>query len=158
MKNSDYLTMMLNALELVIKKHDGQKRRNVPCGSLDAGLPYVIHPVRVARKFIVSKQYYVATVALLHDVVEDTDLTIEHLNELFSDEVAKDVDILTRKSGQDYMEYLNIVSNNAVTKPIKIEDIMDNMNSFKVKKGPLYDKYSEALAYLVWGKFTQDDD
>ncbi|HAS55928.1 MAG TPA: (p)ppGpp synthetase [Firmicutes bacterium] len=81
--------MIENAYQFALKKHEGQFRKS--------GEPYIHHPIEVAY-ILASLQSGPATIAsgLLHDVVEDTDATIEDIEKLFGEDVAKIVDSLTK--------------------------------------------------------------
>ena len=81
--------MIEEAYLLAKKQHEGQTRRS--------GEPYIQHPIEVAY-ICAQLQAGPATIAsaLLHDVVEDTDITIEDIRSKFGDEVAKIVDSLTK--------------------------------------------------------------
>ncbi len=77
------------ALDLAIKAHEGQKRKS--------GEPYIVHPILVASiTALVSSEETMVAAALLHDVVEDTDYTLEDMRELFGLDVAHIVDGLTK--------------------------------------------------------------
>ena len=81
--------MIEDAYHFALKKHEGQFRKS--------GEPYIHHPIEVAY-ILASLQSGPATIAsgLLHDVVEDTDATIEDIEKLFGEDVAKIVDSLTK--------------------------------------------------------------
>ena len=83
------LPLTKQAFELATKAHDGQKRKS--------GEPYIIHPILVAAITAkISNDETMVQVALLHDVVEDTDFTSEELKDIFGDDVAHLVDGLTK--------------------------------------------------------------
>lgn len=82
-------TNTLKALELSLKAHDGQTRKS--------GEPYIVHPILVAAITAkISSDETMVQTALLHDVVEDTTLTIEDLEKIFGDDVAHMVEGLTK--------------------------------------------------------------
>ncbi len=87
--NPDDQKMIQSAYEFAKTKHEGQVRRS--------GEPYIQHPIEVAY-IVASLQVGPATIAaaFLHDVVEDTDATIEDIERLFGGEVAKLVGALTK--------------------------------------------------------------
>lgn len=90
------------AYEIAKKAHLGQIDK--------AGEDYIKHPEKVAS-FVNSDEE--KAVAYLHDVIEDTELTLEDLREYgFSEGVLKAVDVITKKKGQDYQTYLNSVKEN----------------------------------------------
>ena len=66
---------------------------------------------------------------MLHDIVEDTDYTIEKLRENgYSKEVLEAIDCLTKRDGEDYDEYLNRSISNPIAQKVKIADLEDNMD------------------------------
>lgn len=84
------LDIIQKAFEFANEAHKGVRRRS--------GEPYILHPIAVA-KIVVSNiglGYKSIVAALLHDVVEDTDYTVEDLRNLFGDKVATLVDGLTK--------------------------------------------------------------
>lgn len=87
--NPDDRKTIESAYEFAKAKHEGQTRKS--------GEPYIHHPIEVAY-ILASLQSGPATIAsgLLHDVVEDTDATIEDIERLFGEDVAKIVDSLTK--------------------------------------------------------------
>ena len=71
-----------------------------------AGRPYILHPLRVAFKFTGDDEMYAA--AVLHDVVEDSSVTIDNIFKAFSPYVAQIVDSLTRREGEVYLSLIHI--------------------------------------------------
>ena len=83
-----YTDMTKKAIKLIYEKHKNQYDK--------AGMPYVLHPLHVAEQM---SDEYRATVGLLHDIVEDTDMTFEQLSNLgFPNEVIDALKLLTHKS------------------------------------------------------------
>ena len=89
LKSKKSKKMVKNALEFSIKMHQNQKRKS--------GDPYVVHCIDVAN-ILIDWNMDITTVAsaLLHDTVEDTDVTIEKISESFGDDVAFLVDGVTK--------------------------------------------------------------
>ena len=101
-------------------------------GQVDkAGKKYVKHAIRVSRK-VKSKQ--AKMVALLHDVVEDTCKTIEDIEKMFGRETAFQVSCLTKIKGEVTEEYIKRVKQSPVSIEVKLADLLDNMNVFRLKK------------------------
>ena len=107
--------MYQEALKFIAKKHAGQKRLN--------GNPYIIHPIRVSQEV----QGVAKIVALLHDVIEDTDATLEELRAAFGDQVAETVEVLTHRKGESWLDYIARVKQNDLATTVKIADIADNL-------------------------------
>lgn len=119
--------MYINEYELAYniasKAHKGQKDKG--------GEDYFKHPLTVSNKLSGEKD---KIVALLHDVIEDTDVTVNDLKEAgFSDEVVLAVSAITKKAGEDYEEYLNRVKQNPVALRVKIEDMEHNSDISRIK-------------------------
>lgn len=87
--NDEHVEMVRHACAFASKAHEGQKRKS--------GEPYIIHPIQVAG-ILADLEMDPSTVAagFLHDVVEDTDVTLDELREEFNDEVAMLVDGVTK--------------------------------------------------------------
>ena len=71
---------------------------------------------------------YSTIVALLHDVVEDTDTTFEDLEKEFPKEVIECLKLLTR-TNEDYFEYVKKIKNNPIAKKVKLIDLNHNLDS-----------------------------
>jgi len=110
--------MLLKAAQVAARAHQGQKRKD--------GTPYIAHPVRVAIR-CGAKIYKV--VALLHDVIEDTDVTVEELRELgFTEEVILAVDAVTKRPGEQYADFIKrIKAAGELAIAVKLADIEDNL-------------------------------
>jgi GTP pyrophosphokinase len=89
MEDGDQQNIRL-AFELAVKAHDKQSRKS--------GEPYILHPIEVARICVeeIGLGPTAVVAALLHDVVEDTDVTLKDLHDQFGEKVAKMVDGLTK--------------------------------------------------------------
>lgn len=125
--------------------HKGQFRTF----GVDKGKQYIVHPSRVAdeitRRFCDWKDGQV--IAWLHDVVEDTHVSLSDLvYKGFSESVVDGVSIMTRDPEMDYLDYILKIKASKYVIPIKIADIQDNLKS--LKKGSLRDKYMLALYIL----------
>lgn len=105
------------ALELCTEKHAGQVDK--------AGKPYLGHIARVAGEFYDEK----AIVALLHDIVEDTDVNPgELLQKGFTKEIVDAVVAITKKENESYESFIERVGKNKMAREVKIADLEDNMN------------------------------
>src|SRR5918911_3075057 len=107
-----------DAIAIAARAHRGQRDK--------AGAPYLLHPLRMMLRMN-SEAAMMA--AVLHDVVEDTDWTLERLRrEGFPEEVLEAVDCLTHRDGESYEEFVERVRTNPVARQVKIADLEDNMN------------------------------
>lgn len=113
------------------------------------GKPYIEHPLRVAHTFL-GNDYYM-TVAVLHDVLEDSDYIREQLVEWgIPESLVQYVEILTRNPKDTYMEYIEKIGNYSLTTKVKIADLQDNLSPER-RAGltdSLYKRYTKALKYL----------
>ena len=131
------------AHEVAKKAHFGQTDR--------AGIDYIKHPETVAS-FVTTDEE--KAVAYLHDVIEDTTLTLLDLKkEDFSKNIIEAVDILTKKKGQDYQSYLNLVKTNELARVVKLADLRHNSDLTRLpliteKDLERNKKYSSAITFL----------
>lgn len=131
------------AYEIAKKAHLGQIDK--------AGEDYIKHPEKVAS-FVNSDEE--KAVAYLHDVIEDTELTLEDLREYgFSEEVLEAVDVITKKKGQDYQTYLNSVKENKLARVVKLADLRHNSDLTRLiniteKDRERKEKYQKAIDFL----------
>ena len=115
------------------------------------GEPYIWHLIRVALNFDKSE---LRAIALLHDVLEDTDVTEKMMRSRFGDYIT-DADVaLTKKPDQEYQEFIRQCKGNPAAVLVKIADLADNMNTSRLPQ-PLSDadvarieKYAKAVAQL----------
>ena len=87
------------------------------------GYPYVFHPFYLATQMDDEAS---TCVALLHDVVEDTDWTLERLSGLFPDAVVQAVALLTRDPALPYEAYLEPIRGNPLASRVKLADLEHN--------------------------------
>lgn len=114
-------------------------------GQVDkAGKPYILHPLRVmlavaalppASEQVTIEQEMMA--AVLHDAVEDTEMTLEDVRGLFGDTVAELVDGLSKREGESYFGFLARVMADPAVFKIKIADIRDNLGRVNTLENPV---------------------
>lgn len=133
------------AIGLATSCHQGQVDK--------AGRPYIEHPLRVmnAVEGEVEK-----IVAVLHDTLEDTTITVEEIDASFGAEVAQAIVALTRSGDEDYFDFIRRVKQNEIAAKVKIADLQDNMDlsrlSVVMEKDRIRQaKYEKALAMLLEG-------
>lgn len=115
-----------------------------------AGVPYIYHPIHLAEQMDTENE---CIVALLHDVVEDTDITFEQLEKDFFKEVIDAIKLLTHDSDADYMEYVTKIKSNEIARKVKIADIIHNSDETRLdiiteKDIMRKNKYNKALDFL----------
>jgi len=106
------------ALEIAVESHKNQKQKD--------GSPYALHPIRLSLTLETEEQ---KIVALLHDVVEDTDWTFDDLvGEGFSESVIEALRLLTHTDGSPYEDYIERLAANPLARAVKKADLADNMD------------------------------
>ncbi len=115
-----------------------------------AGVPYIYHPIHLAEQMDTETE---CIVALLHDVVEDTDVTFANLEKYFSKEIIDILKLLTHDKSIDYLDYIQKIKDNPIAKKIKIADIIHNSDETRLDKITPKDiirrnKYQKALMLL----------
>ena len=132
------------AIALATRAHQGQLDK--------AGAPYILHPLRVMQ-YMDSEE--AKMVAVLHDVVEDTSVTLEELRAInFSETVVDAVDSLTRRAEESYEAFIERVKLNSLARKVKLADLEDNMDLQRLQhitdrdkqRWHRYDKACAALA------------
>ena len=132
------------AIELAKQHHEGQTDK--------AGKPYINHPLRVMNQ-VESEEEKI--VAVLHDIVEDTNISLNDLrNEGFSEEVVSAVECLTKQDGENYDSYIERISFNPLAVKIKLADLEDNRDLTRLpevtdKDLERLEKYDKALEKLT---------
>lgn len=134
---------VVSALELATAAHHGQVDK--------AGVDYINHPIKVAESLNTEEEQ---TVALLHDVVEDTEITLDDLRGRgFSDSVVKAVDCLTRRRGEPRDAYLQRIAGNPLAVVVKLADLTHNFDLSRIANPTQKDfartaKYKKEIAFL----------
>lgn len=114
--------MLNNAIALARKAHDRQLDKG--------GQPYINHPLRVMNNMETVEE---KIVAVLHDAVEDSDLTLEDLKVAgFSDLIIEAIDAITKQEGEKRKDYLRRVMNNPLALRVKIADMSDNADISRI--------------------------
>lgn len=149
MKLSNVSKDVLKAYNLAKSAHEGQVDKG--------GKPYIEHPVAVASLVFTDEE---KIVALLHDVVEDTPITLNDLREQgFTAEVVTAVDCLTKRQDEILGDYLNRVKSNALATTVKIADLTHNSDIRRIPNPTEKDlarvtRYKKEIAYLQDPKAT----
>ena len=138
-----YTSLTCEAMKIAYRAHHGQTDK--------AGLPYVFHPFHLAEQM---EDEYSVCVALLHDVVEDTDVTLEELRKIFPAEITDAIALQTHPKDVPYLDYMEKIKDNPLAKTVKIADIHHNSDSTRMPAGDPQvqwrweNKYSKALEIL----------
>lgn len=120
-----------------------------------AGNPYISHPIRVALAFIRSGDEDRAIISVLHDVIEDSNVTLADLRkEGFSNAVVEAVEAVSRIKDETYEAFIDRAATNPLAKPVKVADLLDNMDTSRLavlshnQAKKLVAKYAAALQRL----------
>lgn len=138
-----YTEMTKKALRLCFDAHKEQNDKS--------GMPYVFHPFHLAEQMETEET---VTVALLHDIVEDTDVTLEELTENgFPRSVVDAVALMTHADGIDYFDYVREIAKSPIAKAVKLADLTHNsdlsrLDSIDDKALERREKYLRAMDIL----------
>jgi (p)ppGpp synthase/HD superfamily hydrolase len=138
------MSTLERAIEIAAKAHAGQLDKG--------GQPYILHPLRVM--FRVNGELE-RIVAVLHDVVEDTSVTLDQLaNEGFSDAVLSAIQALTKQLGESRLEAASRAVINPVARVVKLADNAENMDLSRIPDPTEKDfirlqEYQEVRALLL---------
>ena len=138
-----YTEKTKKALKLCFEAHKDQVDKS--------GLPYVFHPFHLAEQM---QDENTTIVALLHDVVEDTDYTLDDLRAMgFGDEVMEALSYMTHDPAVPYMEYVARIRENDIARRVKLADLRHNsditrLDSIDQKALDRVAKYAQAIRLL----------
>ena len=138
-----YSEMTKKALKLCFEAHKNQTDKS--------GMPYVFHPFHLAESMT---DEYTTTVALLHDVVEDTGYTLSDLKKMgFPERVTDALALLTHDKSVPYMEYVEKIKQNPVARIVKLADLAHNsdlsrLDTVDEKALRRVEKYKRAMEIL----------
>ena len=116
-----------------------------------SGLPYVFHPFHLAEQM---QDEETTVVALLHDVAEDTDMTLDQIAEYgFGEAVMTALALLTHGDDVPYMEYVCAIKPNPIARAVKLADLKHNSDLSRLdevtpKARARCEKYLQAIALL----------
>lgn len=145
---TEALQNLAAARTLAIKAHSGQTDK--------LGRPYIDHVTDVAQR-VAHLGAEVEIIAWLHDIVEDTEITLKGITDQFNHEISEAVEAMTRRSGEDYFSnYLPRLMRNKTALQVKIADLRHNQEKLSSLAAVdpdtairLEDKYHKAEAMLL---------
>ncbi len=132
---------------MAYQAHEGQYDKG--------GLPYIFHPYHLAEQM---KDEYSVCAAVLHDVVEDTDVGIDRIEREFPPEVAQAVRLLTHEPGVPYLQYIEGLKDNSIARQVKLADLAHNTDDSRImerktesaeKQKQRKEKYAKAKEILL---------
>ncbi|MCY6483891.1 GTP pyrophosphokinase [Clostridium aestuarii] len=138
------MDLLSKAIIIATQAHEGQTDKG--------GNPYILHPLRIMLKMNDETSQIVA---ILHDTIEDTDITLEYLSkEGFSEETIKALSSITRIRDEDYMQFIKRCKNNRIGRIVKLADLEDNSNIKRIpnpskKDYDRLEKYKQAKNELL---------
>ena len=138
-----YTDKTKKAMKLCFEAHKDQVDKS--------GMPYVFHPFHVAEQM---KDEATTIVALLHDVVEDTDYTLEDIAaEGFGQEIVEAVSLMTHEDDVPYLDYVTKLKDNPIAKAVKLADLAHNSDPSRLgeideETQQRLEKYKKAIALL----------
>lgn len=137
-----YTQSTIKAMKIAYDAHNGQLDKS--------GVPYIFHPIHLAEQMQNEDE---CIVAILHDVVEDTNITFEELEKEFSSTVIEALKLLTHDDSVEYMDYIRNIKDNPIAKVVKLADLQHNSDVTRLPKRTGKDdkrnqKYAEAIRIL----------
>lgn len=144
MDKKETARLLDKAALICVSKHAGQRDK--------MGCAYFQHPMRVAMRCRTDEE---KMVALLHDTIEDTDVTAEYLlAEGFPREIVDGVLSVTKREGESYQDFVAHVKNNPLGRAVKLHDLEDNLDIFRLDAltpdmAARYTKYLAAHRFLM---------
>ena len=118
-----------------------------------SGCEYIKHPLRVMAKMDTDEE---RSVALLHDVIEDSDISAQELYELgIPQHVVDAVVCLTKQPKESYQDFIERVKTNKLATKVKLADIEDNINVLRLKSLNNHDIDRIKKYHLAWQFLTQ---
>lgn len=138
-----YTDKTKKAMKLCFQAHKNQLDKS--------GIPYVFHPIHLAEQM---QDEETTLVALLHDVVEDSDYSLEDLRAMgFGDSVLEALALMTHDEKVPYMDYVAGIKPNGIARAVKIADLKHNsdlsrLDTVDAKAMERVEKYARALRLL----------
>lgn len=132
------------AILIAAMAHNGQKDKG--------GSNYILHPLRVMISLDTLEE---KIVGILHDVIEDTDVTSELLKEEgFPNFIIESIELLTRRKNESYFDYIDRIKKNSIVCKVKLADLNDNLDLSRIKNPTEKDykrikKYKKAKKILM---------
>ena len=117
-----YTSNTKKAINIAYNAHMGQYDR--------FGIPYIFHPMHVAESMDTEEE---CIVAILHDVVEDTDVKFEELEKDFSSNIIEALKLLTHIKTVPYEEYILNLKDNPIARKVKLADLKHNSDTTRLE-------------------------
>lgn len=141
-----YTTLTKLALHICCQAHQGQTDKG--------GMPYMLHPIHLAEQMDTEEEI---CTALLHDVVEDTDYTLEDLRRAgFSETILEALDLLTHDPQVPYMDYVMGTRHNPLARKVKLADLLHNSDLGRLENPTAHDRHQQQK-YLAAMKLLEEN-
>ena len=143
MNKEENAKLLDKAAQICVNKHQGQRDK--------MGCAYFQHPMHVAMRCSTDDE---KVVALLHDTIEDTDVTCEYLlSEGFPRYIVDAILSVTKRDGESYEDFVARAKENPIGRVVKIHDLEDNLDVMRLDEvspdmAARFTKYLKALRYL----------
>lgn len=132
--------MLDRAIQISVQAHGGQKEKN--------GRPYILHPIWLMLKMESELEMMAA---ILHDVVEDTEWTLNDLRrEGFPEAAFQAVDCLTHRNQIRYPDYIQRILGNPVARKVKLADLEDDLDAKRLPELTMKDQARMKKYHQVW--------
>jgi (p)ppGpp synthase/HD superfamily hydrolase len=137
------MSTLERAIAIAAMAHEGQVDKG--------GAPYILHPLQVMLRL---QDPQARTVAVLHDVVEDSPVSLEDLREQgFSEGVLSALEALTKREGEDYQAFVERAGRDPLARQVKLADLAENSDLSRIPAPSAKDlervaKYRRAIDYL----------
>lgn len=138
-----YTPLTKKAMKIAFAAHKNQVDKS--------GIPYIYHPIHIAEQM---KDEKTTCVALLHDVIEDTDMTLIKLKAYgFDDDILEALRLMTHDKSIPYMNYVRAIKENPIATKVKLADLKHNsdltrLESVSDKDLKRAEKYKTAIEVL----------
>ena len=137
-----YTQLTKKAMRICFEAHKEQLDKS--------GIPYVFHPIHLAEQM---NDEYSTVVALLHDVVEDSDITLGELAKEFPTEIIDAIALMTHDASVEYFDYVNMIKTNELARKVKLADLTHNSDKTRLdciseRDEVRYQKYLKAIEIL----------
>ena len=149
MDRIEWSAMCVIAFQIAMKHHSKQIDKS--------GMTYFWHPLRVANSL---KGWQLQTIAILHDILEDSDETVESLGAqgITDQEVLDALVAITKLKKESYKSYLKRVKANPLARRVKLADINDNMSVERLSHLPIHKVMKMTHKYWTAMRFLRDID
>ena len=140
-----YTDMTKRAMQICFQAHQGQTDKG--------GMPYALHPIHLAEQMETEDEI---CTALLHDVVEDTDYTIEDLRQAgFNETILEAITLLTHEPDVPYMDYVMGTRHNPLARKVKLADLLHNSDLGRLENPTDHDRCQQKK-YLAARKLLEE--